>query len=95
MEEPEVAVVGTKGQIVIPKQMRTELNIRPKTKLAVYRRGDKLVVTKLAIPSLGEELKALFKEIDNQFKERRRPTEKEILEVIRANRKEPKAQTKR
>jgi AbrB family looped-hinge helix DNA binding protein len=88
MEEPEVAVVGTKGQIVIPRQIRADLNIRPKTKLAVYRRGDKLVVTKLAIPSLGEELKALFKEIDNQFKERRRPTQKEILEEIRAYRKE-------
>jgi AbrB family looped-hinge helix DNA binding protein len=88
MEEPEVAVVGTKGQIVIPKQIRADLNIRPKTKLAVYRRGDKLVVTKLAFPSLGEELKTLFKEIDNQFKERRRPTQKEILEEIRAYRRE-------
>ena len=83
-----MAVVGTKGQIVIPKQIRADLNIRPKTKLAVYRRGDKLVVTKLRIPSLGEELKALFREIDVQFREKRRPTEKEILEEIRAYRRE-------
>ena len=82
MEEPEVAIVGTKGQIVIPRQMRAELKIIPKTKLAVYRSGDKLVLTKLEIPSVGEELKALFREIDRHYKGKRRPTEKEILEDI-------------
>jgi AbrB family looped-hinge helix DNA binding protein len=45
--EPEIAVVGTKGQFVIPQDMRRRLAIKPKTKLAVYRKGDKLVVTKL------------------------------------------------
>ena len=88
MEEPEVAIVGTKGQIVIPRQMRAELKIIPKTKLAVYRSGDKLVLTKLEIPSVGEELKALFREIDRHYKGKRRPTEKEILEDIQAYRKE-------
>jgi len=86
MEEPEVAVVGTKGQIVIPRQLRAKLNIKPKTKLAVYRRGDKLVVTKLKIPSLDEELEELFREIDKHYKGKRRPTEKEILEEIQAYR---------
>ena len=88
MEEPDVAVVGTKGQIVIPRQMRTELNIKAKTKLAVYRSGDKLVLTKLSIPPLGEELKELFVEIDRRCKKIRKPSEKEILEEIQAYRKE-------
>lgn len=88
MEEPEVAIVGTKGQIVIPKQMRIDLKIRSKTKLAVYRRGDKLVVAKLRIPSLGEELKELFREIDEQYNVKRRPTEKDILEEIQLYRRE-------
>ena len=91
MEEPEIATVGTKGQIVIPQQLRRELKIKPKTKLALYRRGDKLVVMKLEIPSLGEELKALFREIDEQSKGRRRPTEREILEEIQAYRRERRA----
>lgn len=88
MEEPEVAVVGTKGQIVIPRQMRAKLNIRPKTKLAVYRSGDKLVLAKLSIPSLGAELKGLFREIDSQYKEKHKPSESEILEEIQAYRTE-------
>ena len=87
-QEPEIAIVGTKGQIVIPQQLRRELRITPKTKLAVYRKGDKLVVTRLKVSPLGEEFKDLFKEIDRQYKGKRRPTEKEILEEIQAHRRE-------
>lgn len=46
-EETSIAVVGTKGQIVIPQKFRRELQITAKTKLAIYRKDDKLVVTKL------------------------------------------------
>jgi len=45
MEEPEIAIVGTKGQVVIPQRIRRELGISSKTKLAVYMRGNKLVLT--------------------------------------------------
>lgn len=90
-QEPEIAVVGTKGQIVIPQQLRRELKIAPKTKLAVYRKGDKLVVTRLKVPPLGEELKDLFSEIDRQYKGKKRPTEKEVLEEIQAYRREKRA----
>ena len=68
--------------------MRTQLDIGPKTKLAVYRSGDKLVLAKLSIPSLGKELKELFEEIDTRYKKARRPSEKEILEEIQAYRRE-------
>jgi AbrB family looped-hinge helix DNA binding protein len=78
-EEPEIAVVGTKGQIVIPQQLRDELNIKPKTKLALYRRGNKIVVTKLEIPPLTENLKTLFKAIDESPRVKGKPTEREIL----------------
>lgn len=92
VEEPEIAVVGTKGQIVIPQQLREELSIRPKTRLALYRRGDKIVVTKLDIPPLSDDLKGFLDEIDEKRRGRRRPTEREILEEIQAYRSELKAQ---
>ncbi len=85
-EEPEIAVVGTKGQIVIPQRLRRELNITSKTKLAVYKKGDKLVVTKLSVPPLGEDLNDLFKEIDEQNKGKKTLTEKEVLDEIQAYR---------
>src|SRR4030066_708129 len=90
-EEAEVAVVGTKGQIVIPQRLRRELKITSKTKLVVYRKGDKLVVAKLKVPPLGEELKDLFREIDEQNKGKKKPTEKEILEEIKAKRRKRRA----
>ncbi len=91
MEEPEITIVGTKGQIVIPLQMRRALRIKPKTKLALYRRGDKLVLAKLKIPPLKERLDALFREIDEQYKGKKRPTEREILEEVQAYRREKQA----
>ena len=90
-EEPEVAIVGTKGQIVIPQRLRRELKITPKTKLVVYRKGDKIVVTRLKVPPLGEELKDLFREIDEQNQGKTKPAEKEILEEFQAYRREKRA----
>ncbi len=88
MEEPEIAVVGTKGQIVIPQDFREELGIGPRNKVAIYKRGDKLVLTKLKAPSLGDELKRLFRVIDEQYERRKKPSEKEILREIQAYRRE-------
>jgi AbrB family looped-hinge helix DNA binding protein len=88
MEEPEIAVVGTKGQIVIPKEMRRLLAIKPKTRLAVYRRGDKLLLTKLSLPTVGDELDGLFEEIDKQNRGKKVPGNREILQEIEARRKE-------
>ena len=87
-EEPEIAVVGTKGQIVIPQQLRDDLDIKPKTRLALYKKGDKIVVTKLKIPPLAEDLREFLKEVDEGRKDRKRPTEREILEEIQAYRRE-------
>ncbi len=88
VEEPEIAVVGTKGQIVIPQQLREELSIKPKTRLALYRRGDKIIIAKLEIPPLADDLKEFFDEIDEKRKGEKRPTEREILEEIQAYRSE-------
>jgi bifunctional DNA-binding transcriptional regulator/antitoxin component of YhaV-PrlF toxin-antitoxin module len=89
LEEPEIAVVGTKGQFVIPQDLRRRLAIKPKTKLAIYRKGDKLVVTKLKIPTAGEELDDFFAEIDEGSK--RVASQREIIKEIQAYRKEKRA----
>jgi len=91
LEKPEIAVVGTKGQFVIPQDLRRRLAIKPKTKLAIYRKGDKLVVTKLNIPKVGKELDDFSVEIDEGNKERRVASEQEILQEIQAYRKEKRA----
>jgi bifunctional DNA-binding transcriptional regulator/antitoxin component of YhaV-PrlF toxin-antitoxin module len=91
-EETDVAIVGTKGQIVIPQRFRNKLKITPKTKVVIRRRGENLVITKLTIPEIEEDLEALFKEIDEQYKGKKRPTEKEILKEIQTYRRENRIQ---
>ena len=85
-ENSDIAVVGTKGQIVIPQRFRKELAITPNTKVVVYRKDDKLVLAKLTIPPIVE-LKELFAEIDQQNKAKKKPSEQEILDDIQAYRK--------
>jgi AbrB family looped-hinge helix DNA binding protein len=85
-ENSDIAVVGTKGQIVIPQRFRKELAITPNTKVVVYRKDDKLVLAKLTIPPIVE-LKELFSEIDQQNKAKKKPSEQEILDDIQAYRK--------
>ena len=83
-EETEIATVGTKGQILIPQKFREELKITSKTKLVLYRKDDKIVVAKLEIPSLKEELEKLVNEVNKQQK--KKISEKEILEEIQSYR---------
>ena len=85
-ENSDIAVVGTKGQIVIPQRFRKELAITPNTKVVVYRKDDKLVLAKLTIPPIAE-LKELFAEIDQQNKAKKKPSEQEILDDIQSYRK--------
>ncbi len=85
-EETEIAVVGTKGQIVIPQRLRNELKITSKTKLALYRKDDMIVVTKLEVPSFREELEKLASEVSKQQKQN--ISEKEILAEIQSYRLE-------
>ncbi|MDA4133761.1 MAG: AbrB/MazE/SpoVT family DNA-binding domain-containing protein [Thaumarchaeota archaeon] len=82
-------MVGTKGQFVIPQDLRRRLAIKPKTRLAIYRRGDKLVVMKLKVPTAGEELDDFFAEVDGGSK--RAVSEQEIIKEIQAYRKEKRA----
>jgi AbrB family looped-hinge helix DNA binding protein len=48
--------VGTKGQVVIPKHIRDELNIRPGQEIVFETRGDEIVLRK----STGGSLKGRF-----------------------------------
>lgn len=56
-----IAVVGSKGEIIIPQELRRQLSIKPKSKLAVYRKDDKLVVVKLSLPATGEDLDGILR----------------------------------
>lgn len=48
-------------------------------------------VTKPEMPTLAQELNVLFKQIDERYKTKKRPTDKEILEETQAYRHEKRA----
>jgi AbrB family looped-hinge helix DNA binding protein len=67
--------VGTKGQVVIPKQIRDALHITPGQEMIVEQRGDEIVLRKSAgTPLLGRfagvELTALLRQDRRDDRER-------------------------
>src|SRR5439155_1668871 len=62
MKAEGVVKVSTKGQIVIPKDVRTQFGIVPGKKLLVAVEGNEILITKMEELSLGELSKKLIKE---------------------------------
>jgi len=88
MEKEEITVMGERGQVVIPKEVRQRLKLAPKTKFLVVAHDDTVMLKKLAIPKIREEFEKLVEKINKRIAEHGELTEKEIAEEIRALRKE-------
>ncbi len=86
-EEPDIVVVSSKGQVVIPIAIRKKLRIGPKTKLLVYGHGDGLIMKKIKVPDSAEELEELYEKIDARIASYGELSEKEIDEIIQKHRK--------
>jgi len=83
-QQPQVATVSEKGQIVIPQSLRKELGIKPRTKFVVFGRGDTVIMKKLELPDVKREWAEIFKMMDEK---RLKVTEKEVLDEVAAVRK--------
>ena len=84
-EEAEVTTISEKGQVVIPRSIRKELGIKPKTKFLVYGKGDTVIMKRLNLPDMKKEWEDLFKMMD---KKEVKLSDEEIQEEIVAARKE-------
>jgi len=80
--EEEIAVVGERGQVVIPKELRVKLGLKPKTKLLVTRKGDVVVMKKLDLEEERRKLEEIFKSIDKKIEKYGELTEEEINRII-------------
>ena len=61
METVDVTRVSSKGQLVIPGEIRDALGIVPGTKFMVWGEGDTVLLKKIGRPS-SEEIRKLFAE---------------------------------
>jgi antitoxin PrlF len=86
MSEIEITRLSSKGQIVIPKELRILLGFKEGELFAMYGEGDTLVLKKLEVPSKDE-----FEDILNQGAEiskKKKIKKKDVLKSILENRNE-------
>ena len=86
-EEADVTVVSGKGQVVIPQAIREKLRIGPKTKLLVYGYQDAVIMKKMEIPNVIEDLKDLYRRVDQKVKKYGPLSDTEISGIIQQSRK--------
>lgn len=87
MEEAEITVLGEKGQIVIPKEIRDELKLEPKTKFLVIGYKDTIMLKKLETPDLKREWKLIKKIVEERNKRYGVLTEEDIKREVEAARR--------
>lgn len=75
-------MIGERGQVVIPKEVRMKLGLEPKTKLLVIRRGNVVVMKKLDLEQERRELETVFKRVDRRIEKYGEMTEEEIDQLI-------------
>ena len=91
--EPEVTVVSDKGQIVIPAYVMNRLGLKPRSKLLVYSLDNTIILKKLVLPDVKEEMQELWREIDKKIAKHGEMSQEKIQTVIdryRARRKQSK-----
>ncbi|MBM5804965.1 MAG: AbrB/MazE/SpoVT family DNA-binding domain-containing protein [Candidatus Verstraetearchaeota archaeon] len=81
-EKPGVIVVSSKGQVVIPKNLRKRLGMGPKTKLLVYGYQDAVVMKKMEIPDVAKELEEIFRRVDARVARYGELTDDEVNKII-------------
>ncbi len=89
-DEEDITVVSGKGQVVIPQSLRIKLGLRPKTKLLVYGYKDTVIMKKMKMPDVMNDLKTLYKRVDARTAKRGKISEEDILREIEQYRSEKK-----
>ncbi len=80
MKEKEVQITTTspKGQVVIPQEIREQMQIESGTKFAVYGRGDTIIFKRVELPTVRDfERLARF---GREFAKRKGIKEQDVLE---------------
>jgi len=82
----EVVNLSSKGQLVIPKSMRDEMNLSPKDKFILVNDKDTILLKKLEEEEVKSKMRSLIKVFTEEFK-KAGLKQKDLDREIRAVRK--------
>ena len=79
----EVTSLSTKGQVVIPNEIREKMHLEPGTKMIVIQDGDNILLKPIKAPRMGQfdKLIALGDRIKSEFGLKESDIEKAIKDV--------------
>ncbi|MCX8189220.1 MAG: AbrB/MazE/SpoVT family DNA-binding domain-containing protein [Nitrososphaeria archaeon] len=83
----DIIVVSSKGQVVIPQAVREKLGIKPQTKLLVYGYKDAVIMKKIEVPNIEEELENIYKKVEGRIARYGELADEEIEKIIQEYRK--------
>jgi AbrB family looped-hinge helix DNA binding protein len=86
-EKADVTVVSSKGQVVIPQEIRRRLGITAKTKLLVYGYRDAVIMKKIEVPDVEKKLREMYRRIGKRIAKYGELTQEEIEEEIQRYRR--------
>jgi AbrB family looped-hinge helix DNA binding protein len=86
-ENVDITVVSSKGQVVIPQEIRRKLGITPKTKMLVYGYRDTVILKKIKVPDVEKKLKEMYRRIEKRIAKYGELTQEEIEEEIQKYRR--------
>jgi AbrB family looped-hinge helix DNA binding protein len=76
----EITTASSKGQIVLPANLRQQLGVKQGMKFAVYGQGDTVILKKIKMPSI-EELEKLTNKL-GRLAERKRIRPVDVEDII-------------
>ena len=79
--EEELVKMSPKGQLVVPREIRTKENFKPSDRFVAFGVKDGVLFKKVDIPDVRAGFESLSKEIAKQFKERN-VNEKDVEEAV-------------
>jgi AbrB family looped-hinge helix DNA binding protein len=86
-EEADVAVVSSKGQIVIPQSIRKRMGIGPKTKLLIYGYDDAVIMKKLDVPDVLKDLERIYRNVDGKARKLGILSDQDVSDIVQQSRR--------